>query len=143
MKCPSCGSENDNQARFCAICGRVLNGPAPAMREVTKICPFCGRIMNANAIICPSCGQSAALSPVHQMAYAHHGGAVVTQGRKYIAFGLIVTGLYFLWWGMYSVYNGVHWGWEFWGGADYMDMIFSFIAGTLVLMAGITSLMNR
>jgi hypothetical protein len=143
MKCPSCGSENDVQAKFCAICGRVLGtaASAPAMTGVTKICPYCGRIMNANAMICPSCGQSSALPPSYQVPYG--GGSVVTTGRKYIAIGLIAAGLYFLWWGIYSAYYGAQYDWTGWGAADYMDMIFSFMAGLFVLFAGIWSLRTR
>ena len=33
MTCPSCGRENDADARFCSACGTALTAPQPERRE--------------------------------------------------------------------------------------------------------------
>lgn len=44
--CPSCGSENDNDAAFCKKCGASL----------VKKCPSCGADLDAGALFCDKCG---------------------------------------------------------------------------------------
>ncbi len=43
MKCPTCGSENAESAKFCSECGIALAGAPPAAREERKVvtCLFC------------------------------------------------------------------------------------------------------
>jgi class 3 adenylate cyclase len=48
--CPSCGSDNAGDARFCATCGASLG----------QGCPRCGAELPTNARFCPSCGQEIA-----------------------------------------------------------------------------------
>jgi len=45
-RCPSCGKENPDGARFCASCGGSL----------ARACPSCGAEIPAGARFCPSCG---------------------------------------------------------------------------------------
>ena len=46
MRCPSCGYENPDGARFCAGCGSSLE----------QVCPSCGASLPADASFCSSCG---------------------------------------------------------------------------------------
>jgi class 3 adenylate cyclase/tetratricopeptide (TPR) repeat protein len=48
--CPSCGSDNVADARFCARCGASLG----------EACPRCGADLPPDARFCPSCGQEIA-----------------------------------------------------------------------------------
>jgi class 3 adenylate cyclase len=48
--CPSCGSDNDTSARFCAACGTSL----------PQVCPRCGAGVPDAARFCATCGQSLA-----------------------------------------------------------------------------------
>src|SRR3990170_2614870 len=54
MRCPSCGHENREAARFCEECGTT---PASA-------CPSCGAELRPSARFCDSCGQPVAISLV-------------------------------------------------------------------------------
>ena len=57
MKCGSCGTELERDAKFCHICGQ----PAPAQApEAGGFCPSCGARLPKVAVFCPRCG--AALS---------------------------------------------------------------------------------
>ncbi len=57
--------------------------------------------------------------------------------------GLLVTGLYLVWSGVYSIYFGIRFDWEGWITADYLDMIFAMIAGLFVISAGLVSFIKR
>jgi hypothetical protein len=46
MRCPSCGDENAEGAKFCEECG------TPFLR----LCPSCGQQMRSTAKFCPECG---------------------------------------------------------------------------------------
>ncbi|MBS3783229.1 MAG: AAA family ATPase [Anaerolineae bacterium] len=46
MRCPTCGAENRDDARFCIHCGARLS----------LICPACGRQLPPEAIFCDACG---------------------------------------------------------------------------------------
>lgn len=146
MRCANCGSENEGEFKFCVRCGAAL-GQAERIgspnADLTKTCQYCGRALNAKATFCDICGRSTLAVQPYQMPYPVPPVPKVTAGRKVIAVGLIVTGLYFIWWGMYSVYYGASYDWEYWGTADYMDLIFSFVAGLFVLVAGLISLVKR
>ena len=47
-KCPECGSENENGAKFCCECGTLI--------PQTKECPTCHAVLQANTKFCPECG---------------------------------------------------------------------------------------
>src|SRR5574344_197616 len=49
MKCPNCGSENSEGAKFCEQCGTKL--PPPQRK-----CPSCGTVINGTPKFCPECG---------------------------------------------------------------------------------------
>ena len=51
--CPACGTENHEDARFCAACGSML----------AAICGACGEPMPADARFCPACGAAATTGP--------------------------------------------------------------------------------
>src|SRR5947208_16571565 len=46
LTCPSCGSANPEDARFCAQCGTPLAG----------VCASCGAVLPEGARFCSSCG---------------------------------------------------------------------------------------
>ena len=46
-KCPRCGANLPNNAKFCAECGTKLENK----------CPKCGAVNSINAIFCPECGE--------------------------------------------------------------------------------------
>jgi hypothetical protein len=50
-KCPSCGSDNNNDAKFCAICGTPFAGSGG------KMCSFCGTNNRMDAKYCKKCGR--------------------------------------------------------------------------------------
>ena len=53
--CPSCGSQNSEQARFCVQCGEALEPPEANASAELK-CPRCHKPVRAAAHFCPSCG---------------------------------------------------------------------------------------
>jgi class 3 adenylate cyclase/tetratricopeptide (TPR) repeat protein len=53
MRCPRCGQENPDEARFCLHCGAQL----------AILCPRCGAVQPAGARFCPECGHAAAAAP--------------------------------------------------------------------------------
>ncbi len=52
MRCPSCGTENAPDARFCDQCGTTMTA--------SVACRSCGGENDANARFCDSCGQALA-----------------------------------------------------------------------------------
>ena len=55
VKCPKCGAEMSDTAKFCPECGE----PAPAPGGVAQEkCPQCGQPVNAGSKFCPNCGQA-------------------------------------------------------------------------------------
>ena len=56
MRCPHCGFENREAARFCEDCGRGLD----------QVCPACAAAVPPGRKFCGSCGQ--ALQPVRPVA---------------------------------------------------------------------------
>lgn len=55
MRCPSCGAENRDGARFCRQCAGAL--PA-APSESTQACPNCGARVPSGTRFCVACGAS-------------------------------------------------------------------------------------
>ena len=73
VRCPSCGTMNDEGAMFCASCGTALRKTTcpncgaeldadadfceTCRRYIKKdVCSFCGAHLNANDAFCPECG---------------------------------------------------------------------------------------
>ncbi len=52
MNCGFCGTELENDARFCHICGQ----PVPVDRSEGGFCPHCDVRLPAVAVFCPHCG---------------------------------------------------------------------------------------
>ena len=44
--CPNCGSDNNENAKFCSQCGKPLN----------LVCPNCGKNLRVGTKFCPECG---------------------------------------------------------------------------------------
>jgi class 3 adenylate cyclase len=53
VRCPGCGHENPDEARFCLHCGAQLTIP----------CPACGVVLPPGARFCPECGHAVAAAP--------------------------------------------------------------------------------
>jgi len=56
MRCPSCGSENPEQASFCNSCGGSLKSERSGTRPQSRLCVSCGRSIPFDANACPFCG---------------------------------------------------------------------------------------
>ena len=60
MKCPACGLDNRDSARFCKACGHPLEAaaqePEPSQAERRDVCPSCGAPTRPNARFCRRCG---------------------------------------------------------------------------------------
>lgn len=60
--CINCGQELTEGAKFCANCGKVVNGENPTPQRKTVYegqihkCPNCGEVLGAFVSTCPSCG---------------------------------------------------------------------------------------
>jgi len=148
MKCPKCATENKIGVGFCAACGTMIGSqvsPDSGVGDLSKTCPYCGRIMSVKALFCSYCGRGTSVQGAQtiQTRYAGSTGQVVTLGRKFIGTGLLVTGLYFVWWGVYSTYYGVKQSWQGWEVLDYVDMIFAFLAGFFVITTGLISFTKK
>ena len=48
IKCPECGADNGENARFCSLCGA----------NIYKFCPECGKKNIKAANFCMNCGAS-------------------------------------------------------------------------------------
>jgi class 3 adenylate cyclase/tetratricopeptide (TPR) repeat protein len=53
VRCPRCGNDNPDEARFCAQCGAQLEMP----------CPACGTALPPGARFCPGCGHAVSAAP--------------------------------------------------------------------------------
>jgi hypothetical protein len=53
--CPSCNSQNPENAKFCPGCGTPAPAPEPAF-EAPSFCPFCGTKLEPGSAFCPNCG---------------------------------------------------------------------------------------
>lgn len=47
LVCPSCGTANDVNAKFCKNCGVALS----------RVCPQCGEKLDADSAFCDNCGR--------------------------------------------------------------------------------------
>jgi membrane protease subunit (stomatin/prohibitin family) len=52
--CPSCGTDNAQNAKRCVSCGRDLSVPAPSAAD--QFCPRCGQGVTAGQKFCQNCG---------------------------------------------------------------------------------------
>lgn len=76
--CINCGQELAEGAKFCANCGKAVNGEnSTSQRESVyegKLhkCPNCGELINSFTLVCPACGHefrdAKAKSSVHELA---------------------------------------------------------------------------
>ena len=53
VRCPRCGQENPDEARFCLHCGAQL----------AISCPGCGAVQPPGARFCPECGRAVGAAP--------------------------------------------------------------------------------
>jgi membrane protease subunit (stomatin/prohibitin family) len=58
VACPSCGTANAAEAKFCSSCGTTIAPP-------TVECPSCGTANVAGAKFCSSCGTAMVAAPAH------------------------------------------------------------------------------
>ena len=63
MKCPNCGIEVSENARFCANCGASLARPEKEAEAVALYCKNCGSKLPEGAVYCTSCGTPVAAAP--------------------------------------------------------------------------------
>lgn len=50
----SCGYMNDENAKFCKVCGNKLEKPAIVTK---KVCPYCNTVIESEAKFCVECGK--------------------------------------------------------------------------------------
>ena len=50
MKCSNCGSEMDDDLKYCRNCGNELN------QDYSKSCPKCGKSIKSDNSFCTNCG---------------------------------------------------------------------------------------
>lgn len=72
--CPSCGSDNLDNARRCVSCGTVLTGAAPGADR----CPACNTPVTPGAAFCPTCGSRLTTAPTCSRC-----GSQVAPGTKF------------------------------------------------------------
>jgi uncharacterized RDD family membrane protein YckC len=59
MKCPSCGSEKSEDAKFCPNCGASFEQAKKEVEEVIGVyCSNCGAKLSGGAVFCTNCGTS-------------------------------------------------------------------------------------
>ena len=60
--CSKCGAKNQENARFCLVCGQIFTQPISASSEektkILAICPECKNRIASNSKFCPECGAS-------------------------------------------------------------------------------------
>ncbi|MDR3258460.1 MAG: zinc ribbon domain-containing protein [Fusobacteriaceae bacterium] len=58
-KCPICGIENINEAKFCKECGAKLEKMEEStIEKETTVCAQCGMVNNTDAKFCQGCGEN-------------------------------------------------------------------------------------
>ncbi len=57
-RCPGCGEEHTREARFCSVCGVVLD-ESVGTGDVDRFCTGCGADLRSGASYCHVCGVSA------------------------------------------------------------------------------------
>jgi hypothetical protein len=58
-KCPTCGVENINEAKFCKECGAKLEKMMEStIEKETTVCAKCGMVNNTDAKFCQGCGET-------------------------------------------------------------------------------------
>jgi len=57
MKCPDCGADNLDKAKFCSSCGRSLAVVPSGSSVGYRTCVSCGRMIDWNAVFCQHCGK--------------------------------------------------------------------------------------
>ncbi len=66
MRCPRCGFEMGNGAKFCPNCGLQIGQPASQEKMVQLHCKNCGAVMNmdekSRIAVCPYCGSKELIS---------------------------------------------------------------------------------
>ena len=60
FKCPSCGNENESNAKFCSSCGTKLQTIVEDKVSETIICSSCGIVNQHSATQCVGCGSTLA-----------------------------------------------------------------------------------
>lgn len=63
MRCPSCGTMQEDGARFCSCCGKRMPEEAPALPEEeetddAEYCADCGAMRRGDVQFCPVCGRA-------------------------------------------------------------------------------------
>lgn len=112
LKCPSCGSEVDEGARFCPDCGASLvEVTGESAEQVTRHCRNCGAELAEGAEYCTNCGE-----PVRTARVAPLAG----WGERFVAWliDMIILGLVF---GPWVPLPGYMWGPEFLRWIPFVD----------------------
>ncbi len=76
MTCPACLHENEEWAKYCADCGRGLNGQLLTLSNAAmgvwsdreRQCSNCGEMIPARTRFCAQCGTSAAHASIARTA---------------------------------------------------------------------------
>lgn len=108
MKCPKCGADCADDARFCLVCGEMLNQnqqTSDQNGQNVKYCPRCGNPYGGNPAFCPSCG-TPLQDPNVTGAYGPNGATPPPRpGRVsprsiplYIILSIVTCGIYGIYW---------------------------------------------
>ena len=108
MKCPKCGADCADDARFCLVCGEMLNQnqqTSDQNGQNVKYCPKCGNPYGGNPAFCPSCG-TPLQEPNVAGAYGSNGATPPPRpGRVsprsiplYIILSIVTCGIFAIYW---------------------------------------------
>ena len=112
MKCPNCGSEVGEDARFCTNCGASLTQTPKESEEALKLyCRNCGAELSEGAEYCTNCG-----APVRSVVR----GGLASWGERFIAWliDMIILGIVL---GPWIALPGYVWGPEFLRWVPFVD----------------------
>jgi hypothetical protein len=122
------------------------------MSRRTRQCVVCGRSIDWNASFCTYCGTPYVFTgPALQPAPVYACPASVRESPRpsflklvsdnLVSIAIIVTSLYFLWWGIYGAYSYEHYG------ADdalwLMDIVLSSVVCLTLLFVGLITMKRR
>ena len=141
MKCPFCGGDNLDQAKFCSSCGRSVAVVPSGSSTSFRTCVSCGRTIDWNALFCPHCGKDYRF-PAGQggeNAQSKKKSRIPLAGGILTILGGIVSFIVFLWTVSILVdpnMNGLSdFGW--------VTLIITFISAIIAILGGVAAIIRK